>query len=78
MSQEPAVRTNKKNPPESLRNRWLKTVMLPDATDPRDSCLTELSEYTGGTREEMLSLCESYKDKLRDLWQEHPRDSDEG
>jgi 2-polyprenyl-3-methyl-5-hydroxy-6-metoxy-1,4-benzoquinol methylase len=64
-------------PSEELQRRWLDAVLLPGIRDPRESCLTELSEYSGRSREEVLALCERSRDLLKDRWDERPRDSAE-
>ena len=45
-----------KQPDEALQQRWLSWVLLPGVSDPRESCLQELSEYTGRPRDEVLAL----------------------
>lgn len=62
-------------PSEKLQRRWLEAVLLPGVSDPRESCLTELSEYSNRPREEVLALCEHSRDRLKDRWEERGRDS---
>jgi SAM-dependent methyltransferase len=65
----------KRAPSEELQRRWLDAVLLPGMSDPRESCLTELAEYSGRPRKEVLALCERSRDLLKDRWEERPRDS---
>ncbi len=58
-----------------LRTAWLSAVLLPGFDDPRESCLAELSEYTGLPREEVLARCLDAVAAQRRMWHEAPRES---
>ena len=62
-------------PSQALRERWLDAVLLPGISDPRESCLTELVEYTGRPRDQVLALCGSSRARLKDRWEERERNS---
>ena len=64
-------------PPTRLRDLWLTAVLLPGETDPRESALKELAEYTGEPRERVEARCEGAVEAQRDLWFEKNRESDD-
>ncbi len=64
-------------PTQALQERWLNAVLLPGISDPRESCLTELVEYTGRTRDEVLALCEGSRARLKQRWEARQRNSAE-
>lgn len=66
-----------KRPTEALQQRWLHGILLPGIDDPRESCLTELCEYTGRSREDVEALCRASRERLKEVWQERSRDDAE-
>ncbi len=64
-----------KAPSERLQQLWLDAVLLPGIEDPRESCLTELAEYTQRPRAELLELCQGQRERLKQIWSQHPRDT---
>jgi len=68
---------SQRTPSEALQQTWLKTVLLPGIDDPRESGLTELVQYTGRPREEVLARCEQHREQLKERWGEQSRDDAE-
>jgi len=63
-------------PSAELQELWLDAVRLPEVSDPRESCLVELSEYTGESRDVIEQRCKRAVDEQRELWYQRDR-SDE-
>ena len=68
---------SQRTPSEALQRTWLKAVLLPGIDDPRESCLTELGQYSGRPPEEVLARCEQHREQLKERWEEQPRDDSE-
>ena len=66
-----------RTPSAELRERWLAATRLPGIEDARESCLVELSEYTGEPRDVVERRCEHAVDEQRELWYERERDNAE-
>ncbi|MCI0651554.1 MAG: class I SAM-dependent methyltransferase [Planctomycetes bacterium] len=61
-------RPTAEHPTPKLERLWLAAYLLPGSTDPRASCLEELSLYTGKTHEEVERLCKSALEDERRAW----------
>lgn len=66
------------SPPKELRDEWLSATLLPGVDDPRESCLQELSEYTGQTVDRVLDLCQGAVEAQREKWSEGDRSTPDG
>ena len=68
---------SKSSIPAEYRTQWLEAVRLPGVEEARESCLQELSEYTGAGRDEVLARCQGAVEAQRDLWHAAERESRE-
>lgn len=59
--------------PPNLRDLWLRAVCRPGETEARQSCLVELSEYTGLPLEVVERRCEGAVEEQRSQWYENDR-----